>query len=49
MKANLDQEAGPWLTCALEKLMEWQLENPDKDQDAAKDWVRENKDMLLGK
>ena len=28
--------------------MEWQLENPDKDQGAAKDWVQENKDMLLG-
>lgn len=48
MMAALGQKkAGPWMMGALNKLMEWQLENSEKGRDAAEQWVKENIAMLL--
>lgn len=40
-------KGGPWLTEALRKVMEWQLDNPGGSADEAKEWVMANKERLM--
>ena len=42
----LSTRTGPWVTCALSKLLEWQFDNPAATADEARAWVVENKEML---
>ncbi|KAI5850992.1 hypothetical protein BZA05DRAFT_337958 [Tricharina praecox] len=47
MSALGQEKSGPWLMGALNRLMEWQLENPEKDSESAIEWIKENKEKLL--
>lgn len=40
-------KGGPWLTEALRKVMEWQLDNPGGSADEAREWATANKEKLV--
>jgi len=42
-----EKKAGPWLAAALNYVMEWQMDNPDKDKQAAEAWAKSSKDKLI--
>jgi len=47
MSALGQKKAGIWMVRALTRLMEWQLENPEKGSESAVEWVKENREKLL--
>jgi hypothetical protein len=42
-----ENAAGPWLAAALNYVMEWQMDNPDKDKEAAEAWAKSEKEKLI--
>ena len=42
-----EEKNGPWMKPALEKLMAYQLESPEKTKEDATAWVEEHKQVLL--
>jgi len=47
MVALGQEKSGPWMIGVLNRVMEWQLENPEKDAESANEWVRKNRGELL--
>jgi len=47
MTALGQKKSGPWMMGVVNRVMEWQLENPEKDAESANEWVRKNRGELL--
>jgi len=47
VQSLLDKKAGAWMASVMQKILEWQLENPEAKKEDCEKWVLANREKIL--